>query len=953
MKKILLAVLFSLVFFALCACVTPPDTPDTPSVEYPEGAIPLTAENFSEYFEIKVKTDLEEDYITDEVGVHKLTHATTYVAIVPKNDYLTVEGTLKLSIHSAIGRNAAQTYPDFRIVTFDQQLHLDEDIVNKSYKLTAQQDKDYAVLKGSDTATVKEVQGYLIEGTRENPTELEKLTDADRKNSIAVMEELLARIEAYEATFANAGNYSYKSRGVHILKSLYGDGRDVTNSANYGKNPYLVDLTNHSYVRFSSNYYLKDGEFLVQHKNEFGLVKESESPYTEQSIIEEATPDFSALTDTGAIFVRGETEGIYYAYVTLSTAQNDAVKNSIKDTLDNWGCTSRQNEFVLKYTYAFQGDDFTFDATVTYQNPRYHVEYVDIRVSVGFDLYHVGTTEIPLYRPGKDDFALEESYEDMKKYPTGLVEITPDTERIYYTLFQNASQYPTSTEENYLPIRIQQSGLYEFKDADGQPLDIYTMEDRRPCYDYFEAGLYYIRFSMMNYGATRAVMRVSSIPLNDYADMENPIPQEGNTLSVNLESVKDKQAFSFTPEESGIYRFSDTEANISFALYQKGQTKDYISACNKPYLTLYMEKGVQYIITAKIYPRNVGEDETLTQVFTLTYLGAPMSEPPLMTGDYQDIFLGNRMFSLFVNIEKAGYYTVDFLYGEGYENPYGHFVDEEGYTDKRVTKIKLPDGKEAYYLPSGEYRYRFSASANSYLKGKIRLITEALAQSSEETVTLSYDAYTTLKVDLPTISSKVTFYFTIPDGANLLCPSSHFMTLYRADGTRVPHQQNNFTDVFFDYTGCYRWTNLPGGTYHMTFENTNVSGEAMSASYLLRLQASDEHEMQHYYMQAHPECKRENIHILSYLGMYYGYRVALIKVDGVEYGTAEWTESVGSYGFVYPDGNRLCVIKDGKEMTLSEMYEAWPEELASSGEDAIRYFYEAYKKAFPERYEEQ
>ena len=536
---------------------------------------------------------------------------------------------------------------------------------------------------------------------------------------------------------------------------------------------------------------------------------------------------------------------------------------------------------------------------------------------------------------------------------TGLVEVTPSTERIYFTLFQNSSTTPTASTQNYLPLRITEGGLYEFRDEQGNRLELYSLEDQSATAYYLTPGLYYIRFSFVPYGATRRVMTVATTKLNDYADMENPIPQNGNTLSVNLESVKDKQAFSFTPEESGIYRFSDTDANITFTLYQKEQTKDYISACNKPYLTLYMEEGVQYIITAHIYARNVGEDETLTQNFTLTYLGAPMSEPPLMTEDFQDVFLGNGMFSLAVSIERAGYYTVDFLYGEGYEDPYGYFADEEGYSDQRVKMIKLSDGREAYYLPVGEYRYCFSAVANSYIKGRIRLITEVLAQNSEEAVPLSYDAYTTLNVNLPTISSKVTFYFDIPEGANLLCPSSRFMVLYRADGTRVPHQQNNFTDIFFDQTGCYRWTNLPGGTYHMTFENTNVSGETMSANYLLRLQASDEHEMQHYYMQAHPECKRENIHILSYLGMYYGYRVALIEVDGVEYGTAEWTESVAGYDFVYPDGNRLCVIKDGREMTLSEMYENWPDELASSGEDAIRYFYEAYKKAFPERYEEQ
>lgn len=951
MKKFLTFLFLSLLTLTLCACQFTRLPPDAPTDETPEGAVALTKENFLSYFEIQVKTDLEEDYITDEVGVHKLTHATTYLAIVPKADYQIAEGTIKLNIQSALGRNAAQSFPEFRVVSSTQQLNLDEAIVNKSYKLTAQQDKSYAVLSGSDTATIQEVKGYLIEGGTKTPDAMEKLTDTDRENSNAVREELLARIKAYETAFANVENYSYKSRGVHILKSLYGEGRDVTNAVNYGKNPYLVDLLHHSYVRYSSNYYLKDGEFLVQYKNEAGLVKENESPYTEQEIIGEATPDFSDLTDRGAVFVRGESEGLYYAYVTLSTAQNETVKNSIKDTLYNWGCTSRHNEFVLKYTYAFQGDDFTFDATVTYQNPRYHVEYVDIRVSVGFDLYDVGVTEVPLYTPGKDDFALEETYEDMCKHLTGLVEITPDTERVYYTLFQNASQYPTSTEENYLPLNILEAGLYEFRSADGQLLDVYSIEDRRPSYDYFEAGLYYIRFTGMNYGATREVMLVSSSSLRDYADMENPIPTVNNTLPVDLESTKDKQAFSFTPSESGIYRFSDTDALIEFALYLKGQTKDYISACSKPHLNLYMEAGQEYIITAKLYRMSIDEDYSLTQDFTLTYLGKPMSERPLMSDTYQSIFLGNTNRSLTVNIQNAGYYTVDFLYEDGYADPYGYFADEEGYSDKRAKKITLQDGRSAYYLTEGEYRYVFSISQNSYLIGKIRLVTEALATTQTQTVTLSYDTYTTLTATLPTIGSKVTFYFTIPDGANLICPSDAFLYLYDIEGKRVMHQSNSYTDVFHSYQSCcYRFVNLKGGTYSIEVENTNVAGESRTVTYLLRLQAKDEHEMQYYYMQAYPNVRREDIHIIAYLGSYYGYRVALIEIEGDGYDDGFHTETVGGYDFHYNNGNRLTVIKDGKAMTLTQMYETWPAETLSQRDGAIAYFHEAFRLAFPERY---
>ena len=197
MKKVLLLLIFALAL-TLCACNAPLPNEEN---DYPEGSIALTQENFYDYFEVKVKTDLSENYITDELGVHKLTEAVSYVAIVPKDDYRTVSGVITFQLNSAIARSPAASYPEMHISASDLRLTLDDDIVNKSYRLSAKRDTDYYVMKGSDTVTLLDVTGYLIEGADEKPSELDALTDTDRKNSSLVLDELSARIDAYALAF--------------------------------------------------------------------------------------------------------------------------------------------------------------------------------------------------------------------------------------------------------------------------------------------------------------------------------------------------------------------------------------------------------------------------------------------------------------------------------------------------------------------------------------------------------------------------------------------------------------------------------------------------------------------------------------------------------------------------------------------------------------------------------
>ncbi len=947
MRRFCLFILFFLCVLSLSACdPSEPADPNTP--EYPEGSIALTKENFTDYFTIRVTTDLSTDYIVDSVGTHKQTTATTYVAFVPKGDYVIVEGIAKFNVNAGItSAYPVSTYKDFSVVHTEQELNLDEEVVNDSYKLTVTRDADFYVAKDSNTITLNEVAGYLIDGKTKTPNAYESLTDDDRAASLEIKNQVQDLLLVFETSFADANSYNFSTTNIYEFKSLYGKGRDLSNLANYGKNKATVDLENKHLCIGLYNYYLREGELLRQRMNEYNLVEESVSAYSYEELLAEATPDFDNLFDTGAVYVRGEYDTTYYAYTTLKSIQNNRVKEAIRAHLENYGITTGWDKFVVKYTYYFVDGSFYFDATVTYSDPRYHVEYTDISVSYGFKVTDVNSANVSLYTPEKDAYALKDNLADAKKYLTGLVTIDSTTERVYFDLFQNTYNRPDSTEENFLPIRITESGLYEFTLSDGTQPYIFA-EDGSQYQYYYPAGLYFLRYYGVPYGKTRELLKVNVTKLDDYADMENPIPTGNNTLEVYLESVKDKQAFLFVPSENGMYEFSETEGNVVFESFLASDYEERVSFCNTPYLSMYFEAGTSYIITVTHQTRT-GEDASFSQTFTLTNVGDPLKEAPTLSDTWQEVFFGNGMFRAWVEIEKAGYYTVDFERTAGLVDPYGYLADEDG-SSSDIKKVALEDGTQAYYLTEGRYLYLFSAMPNTYLVGNMRLSTKVLATESKETVMLSPDAYTTLSAYLPTVGSTATFFFTVPEGYHLLCPTSYFTTLYREDGTRVQYTRNNFYDIFFDRENCYQWANLTQGTYYIVLENINYSGESTTAEREFRLQATDEHEIQYYHMQACPELNREDITVLAYHGIYWGYRVALVEVG--TYDETPHSETVAGYEFKYENANRLTVYKNGTIMTLSEMYENWESEALDFRDDAIAYFYERHTALFPTLYSE-
>ena len=154
-KRILILILSAvLLALSLVGCKGDSDDPAVGGNEkYPEGAIPLTLDNFEDYFEIRVTTDLEVDYIEDYAGVHKMTNAESYVALVPKKDYTAVRGRLEFLLNAGISVGYSSV-SQFKIAQGVQHILLGEGIRNASFRMTADSDYDYTVTHGSNTVTL-------------------------------------------------------------------------------------------------------------------------------------------------------------------------------------------------------------------------------------------------------------------------------------------------------------------------------------------------------------------------------------------------------------------------------------------------------------------------------------------------------------------------------------------------------------------------------------------------------------------------------------------------------------------------------------------------------------------------------------------------------------------------------------------------------------------------------
>lgn len=785
MKKLTSLLIVILVVLCLFAC----DRKGGEGTDYPDGAIALSADNFSQYFDVRVVTDVDEDYFTDHAGVHKQTKAVSYLAIIPRADYSAVSGSIRYKLNSGLIKGYSQNYNELPFAVGEETLALKPGIVNKSYDLTVTSDYTYHDNDRMNNITVISVTGYVIPGSTNTPTEADELTDADRDASPTVRDELAAAISDYSADFSGVSRFNYTPTGVYHFGSLYGAGRDKSNLANLGLGKFCADKDAGVYKRGQFTYVLRDGVLYEQSLNSAGLVSESISGVTLEEL--NATgPVFDGLLDSSAVYVKREnsTGGTdYIAYTTLYEMKNPTVREYFEEHLKNYGITSHWDKFAVKYTYSFIDGDFLFDATVTYKNDRYPVEYTDVRVSYGYKLADVGTATVTPYVAGKDAFALQDNLADAMKLGTGAVRLARGQNSFRLTTYSTAYEgYGNTNVENYLPLIIEESGVYTFTpsmkyitmyDADGR--QIYPQDNV-----YYPAGTYYLCAESVLYGKNQITVEVSAKYFNDYGSTDAPTELAGEA-DILFEGKEDRVVLSFTPDTDGIWSIGGL-ADVTMQVDLSGDGADICYVYEGEYC-LNLTAGREYILVLDYR----GEGENVAMTASPRFIASPMDYGELsITTEWQDVvFWSEGEGRIPVSIDGPGEYFVEFEWQSGQKLSGGSFYTAEGKLWNSYRYIDLEDGGEMKLtqLTAGEYLYDIPLYMNRYFVGRVRLVTYTEGVTEERSITLPTDDYLTVETsELPTLFSTSSFTFTLDSAARLLATvDSDFFTLYDGDGKRI------------------------------------------------------------------------------------------------------------------------------------------------------------------------
>ena len=367
------------------------------------------------------------------------------------------------------------------------------------------------------------------------------------------------------------------------------------------------------------------------------------------------------------------------------------------------------------------------------------------------------------------------------------------------------------------------------------------------------------------------------------------------------------------------------------------------------YHSIYFEGGIEYVLTVE---HNKQESDIVDTTIDIEYIGMIIIKAPEITSEPTEVLFGNDLSYCYFDILTPGYYAINVTKTAGYVSDSIHICDEYGGTSGvKEVKVTLADGTIAFYLTEGRHYAAFDIVSNSYFKGSINYELKVPVVTKEQEIILSFDDYVEVNETLPTIGSKLTIWIEISEKCNLLSPTTGLGRIYYEDGTIVKRNSStNYTDVFHNGVECYCWKELEPGKYYMVLENINSNGSIMMVNESFRLQKLNEDPLQFYYMQAYSGVDREDITIKNYYFKYWGYELAIYEIAGQDYGQTSWTEIVGEYEFKYIDSNRILAYKDGKLMTLTEMYESWNEEEIKYRDDAIRYFYEKHLEFYPELY---
>ena len=770
----MITALVMLTVLASCVHVTEDKNPS--ASEYPEGAIVLTAENLTDYFDVRVDTDVSYNYDYEQ------TETDCYVAFVPKRDYTECVGEVTFVVNTTL-RQHLNVSGEFKAVIGKQTLRIGDGITNASYSGGRSAGRDYPYWVDEDTEglTIESVSGYVIPGKSEEQV-LPSFTEDQLDASESVFAEIRNRVDGFRVRFENAKSYHYSRATKYDLGSLYGEGKSVSGIL---ADKYSIDKKNNIYQDSRAKYYMHDGMPAEQWIDANGLVVVEDSGFTPESFLEATVPCWE-LYDPSAVYVK-ESDNLYVGYTTLSLMREGEWRESVTDTLADYGITSRYNKFAVRYEISFDESSFLFSASVELYDPRYPVHFVDIAVSEVQKISDVDNLELSLYSPDSHKFRLPDNSADAVRYKPGMIGIDGKTEEFTVTVYSDDYEgYNNTQVENWLTVNITESGVYSFT-PDGF-IGIYG-EDLRKSYrsgDYFEAGIYYIVLKSVLYGIRERSFTVEFRAYKDFGDKDAPVAIGGDgNIEFVLEGQGDTVVFAYTPAESGIYDFGEWES-IALYVYPADSPEECVANAWPSMLTVRLDGGVKYLLVFECVNYG-GESEEIEYNHTVRMLGNPIEAGSRIDESWSDIFLwGAEEHYLTVEISKTGIYYVEMERTAGQAIEYGSFYTEDGKSVVPRAESAVIDGRtvQLQALEPGRYIYRPSLYASRYFDGRARLVLHTLGVDEKQEVVIGSDGYVTLTTsELNTYHSSSSFYFEISEAAYLLVTEeSDSFTLYDESG---------------------------------------------------------------------------------------------------------------------------------------------------------------------------
>ena len=809
--------------FTLFACANK----DGGSNNYPDGAIAITADNLTDYFDIKVRTETEYDYDLES------TRVVSYVSLVPKGEYKKIVGEITYDLNARV-RQYGTAGGNWRVSNTTQTLRLRESgITSAEIKLTVNgggtsYTTKYSAVSENENITLKSVYGYVIPGEKKLPAH-ESITDSQRAESGDILSELKGRVEEFKGLYTSSNGFNYISRTEYSLSSAYGSGLDRSDINTH--NAVTVDHVNDRFKYRGDIYYNENGKSLFQSLDSYGFISVGEAGMTLDTVFEEYAPVWS-IFDQNAVYIR-ENNHTYYAITTLYEMSGGVIKERLLSGLTSNGITTRHNRMTVVYEYSFDEGGFLFSASVDYTDYQYDVDFVGIHAQTVQKITDLNNVNIELYDPAKNSFLPADSLEEAMSIGSATITLKKGQTSIDAITFSTQNKgYTDTTERHYFPLVIEESGVYSFTPEE-KTITIYNSDGRAIYTDgraYFTAGTYYLRVNSILYGKNERRINVEANYLRDYGDLSDPTPITLGEYSFILEDSGDRVVYSFTPQLDGIYDFGGFDY-VTLRLYLSGDTEKCIEEVWSVDHTILLSAGVEYLVLLEY--KAEGE---ITVNSTLSYVGVPTRlDEFVLSSEWQDVFLWwDEVDKLAVSITTPGEYYVEFEWIDGQEGVGGSFYTMDGGYINRYKYVYI-DGVETKItqLDSGDYYYDVGIYSNRYFIGRVRLVTYATRVVEAKDAVISTEEYTTLTTsDLAVVYSSSTFTFEVTQDCVLYCTTdSDFFAIYDENGERV---FINAVTVFDDEHNIWveHTKTLAPGTYTIVFTISEYTNPGVKTAHV-------------------------------------------------------------------------------------------------------------------------